>query len=65
MWSLVIAKDLFRPFREAGLFAPEVARRYRREVLERGGERPAAELVRAFLGRDFTFDAFTAWLQAA
>jgi thimet oligopeptidase len=64
MWSLVIAKDLFRPFREDGLFAPGTAARYRREVLERGGERPAAELVQAFLGRPFTFDAFAAWLEA-
>jgi thimet oligopeptidase len=64
MWSLVIAKDLFRPFREQGLFAPAPAARYRREVLERGGERPAAELVQAFLGRPFTFDAFAAWLEA-
>jgi thimet oligopeptidase len=62
MWSLVIAKDLFGPFRREGLFAPGPAARYRREVLERGGERPAAELVEAFLGRPFTFDAFAAWL---
>jgi thimet oligopeptidase len=64
MWSLVIAKDLFRPFRDEGLFAKGPAVRYRREVLERGGERPAADLVRAFLGRPFTFDAFAAWLEA-
>jgi len=65
MWSLVIAKDLFGEFRREGLFAPGPAARYRRAVLEAGGSRPAAELVEAFLGRPFAFDAFAAWLDAA
>ena len=64
MWSLVIAKDLFGAFRREGLFAPGPARRYRETVLEAGGSRPAAELVKAFLGRPFSFDAFEAWLNA-
>jgi thimet oligopeptidase len=62
MWSLVIAKDLLGPFREAGLLSPGPARRYRAAVLEPGGSRPAAELVRDFLGRPHSFDAFAAWL---
>ncbi|ACL63783.1 Thimet oligopeptidase [Anaeromyxobacter dehalogenans 2CP-1] len=64
MWSLVIAKDLFGPFREAGLLDPAPARRYRRAVLEPGGSKPAAELVKDFLGRPHAFDAFAAWLEA-
>jgi thimet oligopeptidase len=64
MWSLVIAKDLFGPFREAGLLDPAPARRYRRAVLEPGGSKPAAELVKDFLGRPHAFDAFAAWLDA-
>jgi thimet oligopeptidase len=64
MWSLVIAKDLFGAFRRDGLFAREPARRYRQTVLEPGGSRPAAELVQAFLGRPFSFDAYQAWLDA-
>jgi thimet oligopeptidase len=64
MWSLVIAKDLFGPFRAAGLLDPAPARRYRRAILEPGGSRPAAELVRDFLGRPHSFDAFAAWLDA-
>ncbi|MGC4000371.1 MAG: M3 family metallopeptidase [Anaeromyxobacter sp.] len=64
MWSLVIAKDLFGPFRQAGLLDPGPARRYRRAVLEPGGSRPAAELVEAFLGRPHGFDAYAAWLEA-
>ncbi|ABC80173.1 M3 family metallopeptidase [Anaeromyxobacter dehalogenans] len=64
MWSLVIAKDLFGPFREAGLLDPAPARRYRKAVLEPGGSKPAAELVKDFLGRPHAFDAFAAWLEA-
>ena len=62
MWSLVIAKDLFGEFRRDGLLSREAAGRYRRSVLEPGGSRPAAELVKAFLGRDPSFDAYAAWL---
>jgi thimet oligopeptidase len=31
-------------------------------VLAPGGSRDAAELVRDFLGRDYSFDAFAQWL---
>ncbi len=65
MWSLVIAKDLFGAFRAAGISDRPTALRYRRTILEPGGSRPAADLVRDFLGRPFSFDAFQAWLDAA
>ncbi len=64
MWSLVIAKDLFGPFRAAGLMDPGVARRYRRAILEPGGSKPAADLVKDFLGRPHAFEAFERWLDA-
>ncbi len=64
MWSLVIAKDLFGTFRREGLLNPEPALRYRRNILEPGGSRPAGELVKAFLGRDASFEAFAEWLNA-
>ena len=64
MWSLVIAKDLFGTFRREGLLNAEPARRYRREILQPGGSRPAAELVKSFLGREASFDAFAEWLNA-
>ncbi len=64
MWSLVIAKDLFGPFRAAGLMDREVARRYRRAILEPGGSKRAAELVEDFLGRPYGYDAFERWLEA-
>ena len=64
MWSLVIAKDLFGVFLKQGLLNPEPATRYRKLVLEPGGSKDAAELVKDFLGRDFSFDAFANWLNA-
>jgi thimet oligopeptidase len=62
MWSLVIAKDMFSAFDPKDLFAPEIARRYRDEVLARGGSADAADLVANFLGRPYSFDSFAAWL---
>ncbi|HEX4400848.1 MAG TPA: M3 family metallopeptidase [Galbitalea sp.] len=64
MWSLVIAKELFSAFNPADLFDQSVATRYRDDVLARGGSRDAEELVRDFLGRDYSFDAFATWLNA-
>lgn len=62
MWSLVIAKDMFTVFEKEGLLDPAAALRYRREVLEQGGSKPAADAVRSFLGRPYGFDAYEAWL---
>ncbi len=63
VWSMVIAKDLEAQFQKAGYLDPETAGRYRRAVLEPGGSKPAAELVRDFLGRDYGFDAYRAFLE--
>jgi thimet oligopeptidase len=63
MWSLVIAKDLFGAFRREGLLNPEPALRYRRSILEPGGSKPAAAMVKEFLGREASFDAFAEWLE--
>jgi thimet oligopeptidase len=64
MWSLVIAKDLFSVFKHEGLLNPAPARRYRGAILEAGGSKPAAELVRDFLGRPYDFAAYQHWLDA-
>lgn len=37
--------------------------KYRRTVLEPGGTKPAAELVKDFLGRECGFEAYRAWLE--
>ena len=65
LWSSVIARDLLTPFLEAAsLTDPTAAARYAAEILEPGGSRPAAELVRRYLGREFRFDAYEAWALA-
>ena len=51
MWSLVIAKDLFTGFDARDLLAAPAARRFRDIILAQGGAKPAADLVRDFLGR--------------
>ncbi|MDF1799596.1 MAG: Zn-dependent oligopeptidase [Planctomycetota bacterium] len=63
MWSLVISKDFFSRF-NGDLMNSETAREYRAKVTGRGGERDAADLCRDFLGRDYDFTAFEAWLNA-
>jgi thimet oligopeptidase len=62
MWSLVIAKDLFSRF-EKGLMDPSTAADYRRQILEPGGASDAADLVSAFLGRPYGFEAWQRWLE--
>lgn len=63
MWSLVIAKDFFAQFDSANVLATAVARKFRDTVLTPGGSEPSATIVRHFLGRDFSFDAWKAWLE--
>ena len=60
-WSQVIARDLLSAFGR-DLMDAEIARRYRREILELGGSRDANDMVEAFLGRPYSFDAYARWL---
>jgi len=50
LWSEVLALDMLSRF-EGNLMNPPMGMHYRKSVLERGGEVPADELLRAFLGR--------------
>ncbi len=61
-WSLAIAKDLFQRFEEKGLLDPSVAAEYRDKILAPGGTAKAEHLVRDFLGRDRTLDAYREWI---
>jgi len=63
MWSLVISKDFWGAF-AADPMNGTTAQRYRAAVLAPGGARDAADMVREFLGRDYGFEAFEAWLAA-
>lgn len=51
-WAEVLSADAWSAFEEAGIFDPETGRRFRTEILEQGGARDAAELFRAFRGRE-------------
>jgi len=62
LWDKVIAEDFFNKFDRNDLLAPEIALRYRSTVLEKTGSRPANDLVKSFLGRPQTMDAFIIWL---
>lgn len=65
MYDKVIALDFFAQFDAADLLAEGVTTRYREQVLAAGGSRPGKDIVGAFLGRDQSPEAFTAWLQQA
>ena len=62
MWSLVIAKDLLTGFDKGNLSAAGGARRYRDAIFAPGSSKPAATLVRDFLGRPFNANAWEDWL---
>jgi thimet oligopeptidase len=64
-WSLAIATDMFTRFEKEGLRNVETAGAYREKVLGQGGAKPAAELVRDFLGRDVSFKPYADRLQRA
>jgi peptidyl-dipeptidase Dcp len=51
-WAEVLDADAFEYFQEHGLFDREVAAKFRREILSKGGSEHPAELYRRFRGRD-------------
>ena len=59
MWAEVIALDMLSAF-GATLMNPAVGRRFRSEILARGGEETARVLVERFLGRPVDNRAFVA-----
>jgi len=58
----VIATDFFAQFDKSNLLDGPTAMRYRRTVLEPGGAKPAADLVKDFLGRPQGFEAIKSWM---
>jgi len=57
-----IALDFFSQFDKRNLLDGPAAMRYRRAVLEPGASKPAAELVKDFLGRPQNMDALKTWM---
>ncbi len=60
--SKVIALDFFNQFDKKNLLDGPAAMRYRKMVMEPGGSKSANDLVRDFLGRPQSYDAFRAWM---
>jgi thimet oligopeptidase len=58
----VIAIDFFSQFDKDNLLGGASAMRYRRNVLEPGATKPAAELVKDFLGRPQSITALEKWM---
>lgn len=56
-WAEVLSADAYAAFEEEGVLNPETGARFRREILARGGERPALESFKAFRGRIPQIDA--------
>jgi len=56
-WAEVLSADAWSAFEAAGTLDVDTGRRYRREILEAGGSRPAIDSFRAFRGREPTIDA--------
>lgn len=56
-WAEVLSADAWSAFEESGVLDTETGRRYRREILESGGSRPAMQSFKAFRGREPRIDA--------
>jgi thimet oligopeptidase len=66
LYDKVMALEFFAEFAKDGkgdVLAGDTAMRYRRQVLEPGGSKPARELVQAFLGREVSMEALRGWIQ--
>ncbi len=58
LWSKVLGDDMYTRFQKAGPLDPATGAHYRRTVLERGGTVDGEAMVRDFLGRAPSNDAF-------
>jgi oligopeptidase A len=56
-WAEVLSADAWSAFEEAGVFDAATGDRFRREILEVGGSRPAMDSFKAFRGREPKIDA--------
>ena len=65
LYDKVIAIDFFNQFDRAALLEDPATMRYRAAVLAKGGSAPGRDMVRGFLGRDESMEAFEVWIGEA
>ncbi|MBC8123754.1 MAG: peptidase, partial [Gemmatimonadaceae bacterium] len=58
LWSKVFAQDMFTRFEKEGLTSSQVGAEYRKRILEPGGVAEPDVLIRDFLGREPSKEAF-------
>jgi len=58
LWSEVFAADMFSRFSREGVMNPALGRAYRDQILAPGGSAEPMELIKTFLGREPSQDAF-------
>lgn len=58
LWSLVYAQDLYTRIEEKGVLNPEGGMYYRKKILARGGSMDEMDMLRDYLGREPSMDAF-------
>ena len=63
-WSLAISTDILSRFEATSMMDVKTATDYRELILEKGGTKPADELVADFLGRPVSFEAYAEKLRA-
>jgi oligopeptidase A len=56
-WAEVLSADAWSAFEDEGVLNPDTGRRYRTQILEAGGSRPALDSFKAFRGREPSIDA--------
>lgn len=56
-WSEVLDADAFEFFKEKGIFDPEVAQRFKENILSKGGSGDPVQLYKRFRGKEASVDA--------
>ena len=52
LWAEVLDKDAFDLFKEKGIFDPETAKAFRKNILEKGGSDDPMKLYKQFRGAE-------------
>lgn len=58
IWSEIIADDIFESRFKGNVLDSRVGREYRNKILSQGGCKDAVDMIKDFLGRNHTIDAF-------